>query len=348
MKKNYFKAVLLLITAYLSCSGEDTLRKNIIRESLSKVCFLMPEDSEGRAREPGSGFIVGPGLIATTLDLVEGSHVIHCKIAGQRTRHKVSGYIADEEVRIALLKTDPVISLDKLNLGDDGKVLTGDEIISLSCPKGLNGEYRYGAINGIYSDREGKIFSMTADLRPNMRGGPVLDSHGMVVGVADFISYRGKTQSIVLPSYSIKNLLQKFDNSKFHSLGRQNKNIYKKTNFNLGDNAVQIKRLKLSVNFWENSITPFFTVSNNLNEPVTSLDILLIVFEEGEIFASEEFSLKSSVPIRPGIPKVIEGPKLSSAMHTAFGYSKKIGAGEKKVGLIVPKQKTEIRVLKIN
>jgi hypothetical protein len=314
------RTTLIILLALL---GTDTFaqQKNriIIRKSLSSVCFLMLQDKDDQPKRIGTGFFVKPGVIATSLPLMEGVTAGYCKVAGSRQRHKIQGIIARDVInQVVLLQVDrgagPV-----LPMADDGKVLTGDEVTVLSCPKGLNGEFRDGIVSGIHSKDDDKFYEITAGILPSMDGGPVIDAKGEAIGmVASFVA-KGKSHTIVIPAYAMKDLLKKIGQPSFdqgnkpvagNPAGGVPKPLAERFGKSIKDSGVVIKDLRiLGAGSRFDGLT-FFTcrLQNNLSEPVRGISIFIVAYDkDGSVLTTDKAEFESSQDILPGFTRKATG-----------------------------------------
>ena len=147
----------------------------------------------------GSGFLVGPNLLATNahvlkLEFLEDIHVFFPSASGaDRGPVTPDAVLYENEARdLALVSVRSV--LPPLELARDEDFAPGEEVIVIGSP-GLGGGIAIpNAINqGILStkvnDRGQILYQLGASVNPGNSGGPVFNSTGKVVGVA---TARGK------------------------------------------------------------------------------------------------------------------------------------------------------------
>ena len=135
----------------------------------------------------GSGFVIGPGLVATAAHVVRGASRIQLEPeGGAAVTATVIGSSDGED--LALLRADgPVDAQTLLFAGTDPDI--GEEVIALGYPLGLPFTATQGAITG-----EGReltvdgtdytgLFQTDAAVNPGNSGGAIIDAQGRVVGV---------------------------------------------------------------------------------------------------------------------------------------------------------------------
>jgi S1-C subfamily serine protease len=153
---------------------------------LSTVKILGP--ACGNEQE-GSGFVVGPGLVATNAHVVAGESTTEVVVAG--TSYKATAVLFDPSFDLAVLRTKaplgPALSIDPnlVTRGTQAAVLGYPEDGPLVIdPAGVTAEvtaigrdiYNQGLVTrGVYA--------LQADIRPGNSGGPLMGPGGQVIGV---------------------------------------------------------------------------------------------------------------------------------------------------------------------
>jgi serine protease Do len=131
----------------------------------------------------GSGFFVAEDLVLTNahvvsseLDLVEIVFSDGRQIDGRAVER-------NEELDLALIRA-PGASADPLPLGDATALDTGDRVIFVGTPEGLDFTVHEGIVSHTLRQVLGvAYFQIDANVNPGNSGGPVLDTSGRVVGV---------------------------------------------------------------------------------------------------------------------------------------------------------------------
>jgi putative serine protease PepD len=149
----------------------------------------------------GSGFVVdGQGHIVTAAHVVEGASSIKVAFTDGTTRTAtVTGQ--DAATDVAVLKVDPSgLTLHPLALGSSASLRVGDALEAIGSPFGYSDSLSTGVVSGL--DRTisapngysvAHALQTDAALNPGNSGGPILDSGGRVVGIADQIATGGST-----------------------------------------------------------------------------------------------------------------------------------------------------------
>lgn len=133
----------------------------------------------------GSGFMVtGDGLLVTNAHVVEGAQTISIKfwdgVAG-------SGELVarNETVDLAVIRVTrrdlPVLELS------DARAKKGTIVYAVGNPSTLEGTITKGIVSGYRSLADAVLVQTDAAINPGNSGCPIVDEHGMVVGVATFV-----------------------------------------------------------------------------------------------------------------------------------------------------------------
>lgn len=141
-------------------------------------------------RGVGSGFLVGPRLVATVEHVVDGASRIDLKRDGKSVaRGTVIG--ADKERDIALIRTDQPVRGYVFQL-EGGAPRLGEEVGALGFPLGLPLTVTKGSVSGldrtiaIEGTQRRKLVQTDTALNPGNSGGPLIAlGSGNVVGLVD-------------------------------------------------------------------------------------------------------------------------------------------------------------------
>jgi putative serine protease PepD len=149
----------------------------------------------------GTGFVLDTqGHIVTAAHVVDGSKTVTVKLADGTTRDAtVLG--VDDANDVAVLKIDPSgLTLHPLTLGSSASVDVGAPLAAIGDPFGYARSLSTGVVSGV--DRTiqapngftvAHAIQTDAAMNPGNSGGPVLDSSGKVIGIADQIATDGNS-----------------------------------------------------------------------------------------------------------------------------------------------------------
>jgi putative serine protease PepD len=155
-----------------------------------------------RSTATGSGFVVdGNGRIVTAAHVVDGATSIKITFSDGTTRTATLAG-RDDATDVAVLKVDGAgLTLHPLTLGSSAALRVGDAVAAIGSPFGYEESLSSGVVSGL--DRTidapngftvAHAIQTDAALNPGNSGGPILDSSGRVIGVADQIATSGSSE----------------------------------------------------------------------------------------------------------------------------------------------------------
>jgi S1-C subfamily serine protease len=194
--------ILLWIGPVFGQGTDSQMPGRATRSLVSIVAY----DGQGRRRSSGSGFFIN-----TTGDITTNHHVLAgCEKAIIETYEGKSGVIIeiigdDPKLDLTVARTSIRDSVPLL-LGDSDKVGNGDDIVVLGDSPGGGKVISVGIIKRMREAEGIKLLEITASIRPGRSGAPVLDSTGMVIGIATaFLDY-GLKNNFAMPVNYLKTL----------------------------------------------------------------------------------------------------------------------------------------------
>jgi S1-C subfamily serine protease len=160
---------------------------NIVTRTLEYDVFMEPVPVEGA----GSGFVIDPrGYILTNFHVVQGAQAISVTL-GDRSHYDAKFIGADERNDIALVKIDPKDKkLPALTMGDSDSLQVGQRVLAIGNPFGFQSTLTTGVVSalgrtvqtGQTTVIDGAI-QTDAAINQGNSGGPLLNSHGEVIGI---------------------------------------------------------------------------------------------------------------------------------------------------------------------
>ena len=160
---------------------------NIVTRTLEYDVFMEPVPVEGA----GSGFVIDPrGYILTNFHVVQGAQNISVTL-GDRSHYIAKFVGADERNDIALVKIDPKDKkLPALAMGDSDDLQVGQRVLAIGNPFGFQSTLTTGVVSalgrtvqtGQSTVIDGAI-QTDAAINQGNSGGPLLNSHGEVIGI---------------------------------------------------------------------------------------------------------------------------------------------------------------------
>ena len=162
----------------------------------------------------GSGFIInGNGTIVTNNHVVDGAKTITVTLSdGTRLPATVIG--RDPSTDIAVLRVHASQPLPYLDLGNSGKVETGQWVVAMGNPFGLGGTVTAGIVSAegrdIGDGPYDSFLQIDAPINKGNSGGPLFDQAGEVIGMnTAILSPSGGSIGIgfAIPANTIKSIV---------------------------------------------------------------------------------------------------------------------------------------------
>jgi S1-C subfamily serine protease len=160
---------------------------NIVTRAVQYDFFFNPVPIEGA----GSGFVIDTeGHILTNYHVVQGAQTIEVTL-GDQSRYNAKYIGADERNDIALVQIDPHgHKLSALPLGDSSNLLVGQRVLAIGNPFGFQSTLTTGVVSSLGRTVQtgdnsfiDEAIQTDAAINRGNSGGPLLNSHGEVIGI---------------------------------------------------------------------------------------------------------------------------------------------------------------------
>ena len=155
---------------------------------------VLIKGASGDGTVQGSGLIVSPdGKIATNLHVVRDLKTAGVQLASGEIFDSFSVLAFDERSDLAILRIAG-FDLPTIELGNSNDVKTGERVVAIGSPLGLQGTVTAGVVSAIRDDPFGsgaKVIQTDASVNPGNSGGPLLNDRGQAIGVVTFNVKRG-------------------------------------------------------------------------------------------------------------------------------------------------------------
>jgi len=207
-----------------SLTGDESINVRVYRQASPAVAniltkateydfFMDPVPVEGA----GSGFVIDArGYILTNFHVVEGAQSIEV-VLGDQSHFPAKFVGADQRNDVALLKIDPKGKhLAALSLGDSGSLQVGQKVLAIGNPFGFQSTLTTGVVSALGRTVQtsqttfiDEAIQTDAAINRGNSGGPLINSHGEVIGINSAIyTPSGTTAGIgfAIPINSAKNI----------------------------------------------------------------------------------------------------------------------------------------------
>ncbi len=166
-----------------------------------------------RAEGGGSGFVItAAGLVVTNYHVVSDADEVTVGLEGRTYKARVVG--TDPPTDIALLQIDAGHPLAYLALGDSEALRSGDWVMAIGDPFGLDKTVTVGVVSAkgrqinISGEPSFENFIQTdAAINFGNSGGPLLDVRGQVIGINSAINWGAENIGFAVPVNTLKQVL---------------------------------------------------------------------------------------------------------------------------------------------
>jgi putative serine protease PepD len=191
--------------------------KGVVEITVTSTGQSTPFGGEQSQRAQGSGFVYDDsGHIITNEHVVDGAQSISVKLWNGAT-YKATLVGSDSSTDLAVIKVDaPSSVLHPLALGDSSKVSVGDGVVAIGSPFGLEETVTSGIVSALHRSMDAPngftindSIQTDAAINHGNSGGPLLDTHGRVIGVNSQIeSDSGGSDGVgfAIPSNTVRSI----------------------------------------------------------------------------------------------------------------------------------------------
>lgn len=180
----------------------------------------IPEQQPKLQEGYGSGFIVSKdGYIVTNEHVVHNAKEINVTINGFEEPIKAKLVWSEYDLDIAILKVDVNKDLQPIPLGNSKNLNTGDWVIAIGNPFGLNHTVTTGVVSALGRPIQiptgngpartyKNLIQTDAAINPGNSGGPLLNLKGEVIGINTAVSRQGQGIGFAIPVNEIKGYIE--------------------------------------------------------------------------------------------------------------------------------------------
>ena len=238
MKKINLIVCFVLISFFVAAQSAELVYKNNVNSTVTI------ETEIGQ----GSGFFVGPNLIATNYHVIEGATEAFCYTNSSAAKYEIDGYVAvDKDVDLVILKLK---GLNKPAIKMATSTPTpGQKVYVLGSPKGLEATISEGIVSGLRNWNGRKLIQISAPISHGSSGGPVLNVEGQLIGIAVGTYEDGQNINFAIPQSNLDTLLIN-QKSNFFSLESLAKESGNKTTIKSKSDNITFKTIKIGDQVW--------------------------------------------------------------------------------------------------
>ncbi len=188
------------------------------------VCYIEVNDSNNKPFATGSGFVINKtGTIVTNYHVIDGAYSATVKFTNG-SKYPVSSVLAYDKNRdIAILKITGS-NLTSVTLGDSSLIKTGQKILTIGSPEGLENTISDGLISNKERTIEGqKYIQISAPISHGSSGGVLLNYKGEVIGITCAYYSGGQNLNLAIPINDLKPFINTNINKSLSELSASNK-----------------------------------------------------------------------------------------------------------------------------
>lgn len=177
-------AMLLLAFLPLISLGQNSVSTEIVEKALKCVVLLKGAADGGTIL--GSGFLLSAdGKIATNVHVIRDMKSGGVQLQSGEVFDSFTVLAFDERKDIAIIKIRG-FDLPAVELGNSNELKTGEPVMAIGSPQGLQGTVTAGVVSAIRDDPFSggyQVIQTDAAANPGNSGGPLLNGKGQVVGI---------------------------------------------------------------------------------------------------------------------------------------------------------------------
>ncbi len=170
----------------------------LVQKTRQSVVLVDIAGRDGKTLGLGSGFVVGPGLIATNLHVIGEARPISVKLLDGKRVDVLEVLATDKTQDLAILKVD-ADNLVPLEIASND-LLHGQPVFALGNPEGLEQSVVTGVVSGFKNEEGGmSLIQLAIPIERGNSGGPLCDMQGRVHGLLTL-----KSQVTLNLGYAVK------------------------------------------------------------------------------------------------------------------------------------------------
>jgi S1-C subfamily serine protease len=187
------------------------MRIPLVSNVLEVIPFRVPIPYETQGFSLGTGFLIHPdGYILTNAHVVHNATEIRV-VLDTEARDRPARIIGlDPLTDTALLKMAPVEPRRVLPLGDSDTLRTGEMVIAIGNPLGLNHTVTQGIVSARDRIAPGRqempteFIQTDSAINPGSSGGPLINFHGEAVGINTALVAKAQSIGFAVPINTVK------------------------------------------------------------------------------------------------------------------------------------------------
>ena len=179
----------------------------IAEKATPAVVIVENFNNDGEKVGRGSGYVYSmDGAVVTNYHVIRGAASVSVRMPSKgpiRVQHLL-GYSIENDVAALQLAESASAALETEGVE---LVRTGDRVVAIGAPLGLESTVSEGIISALRSNGSTHVIQTTASISPGSSGGPLLNEYGKVIGLSTATVRDGQNLNFVVSARHINELM---------------------------------------------------------------------------------------------------------------------------------------------
>jgi S1-C subfamily serine protease len=201
-----FRLVLSIFVASITFGQVPLTTAQIAKKVSPSVVVIKGKSYSGDVL--GSGFVISKdGKIVTNFHVIRNMRSASVEMADGKSFNSVSVLATDERRDLAIVQIAGS-NLPVLELGNSDALTTGEPVVAVGSPRGLEGTVTAGILSSVRDTGDGfKVLQTDAAVNPGNSGGPLVNGNGQAIGVVSFKLLSSEGLNFAIPISYVRGLL---------------------------------------------------------------------------------------------------------------------------------------------
>ena len=196
-------AAVTVMGASLPAFAQQEVAQAVYAKVAPSVVLVVARGPDGNVISQGTGFVIEGSLIVTNAHVVRGGTA--AVMTGVATI-PCAVIRLDERNDLAVLRPSATMSVTPLRAANPNTPI-GTRVFAIGNPQGLERTITEGIYSGPRLFEGSTLLQISAPISPGSSGGPVVDSNGLVIGVAAASLSSGQNLNFAVPVDTLLELL---------------------------------------------------------------------------------------------------------------------------------------------
>ena len=203
-------SILCFLSLSVSLNGKDQEvldEPALTKQVRDSVVTIRHMDRVGNESGVGTGFVIDAnGLVATSLHVIGEARSIQVQLRDGSLHEPIAIHAWDRTLDLAVIELNHQ-DLKPLPLGDSDALASGEKVIAVGNPMGLERSVVNGLISGFRKFEHTRMIQLAIPIEPGNSGGPLFNPRGEVLGLLNLKSTLTPNLGFATPINALKPLL---------------------------------------------------------------------------------------------------------------------------------------------